>query len=596
MENKKNLRWEKYLNPLALVAIFTQLVSPASAAILFQDDTFQTFDSPSIRLDNDGAGAANTSIQFGNDSTGSENGVVQWNISTNKFSVDHTIDITGGLTTTGATSFASATQFRLRESSNPTTSAACTNTGELIVNTTSSRIEICTATGSAGAATWVVLPAADATTLDTLDSTQFLRSDTTDNYTSGTLTLDAGTTLDVNGAADYAGSTQFLIRSATSAPATCSEGELFYNSTSNVLFACTATNTWTAAGPVDFENVYAKDADQTLTTSAGNYTINAGAGTFAVTNTAGVIDFDSATFTLDTTSTFSVDGVGASNVTTASGNLTLSTTTSGNVLATAADDVSITAGDDVLFDDAQLSTAIQLTNTATAFNATLTAGGIIDNINSFALTTAGEGASNVGLEASSLTNVSPASNTVQAALAALDAKVGAGASNNVDLTFYPEFPDSVIFRDGSTNLGTLETTYDDTNDEHYYRWTTTQSSTQDIDIKFRFPLPPDFTDVNNFTFKFRTGSTTEADNDVEVSVYNATDETATAPTLCGADTTNGNTSWTTATITEATLETGCTGSTALSAGDIIEVDVKLLDNTGAEDFADIGIMALGYDN
>ncbi len=39
----------------------------------------------------------------------------------------------------------------------------------------------------------------DAVTLDGLDSTQFLRSDTSDNYTSGTLTFDAGTTLDING-------------------------------------------------------------------------------------------------------------------------------------------------------------------------------------------------------------------------------------------------------------------------------------------------------------------------------------------------------------------------------------------------------------
>jgi len=41
----------------------------------------------------------------------------------------------------------------------------------------------------------------DATTLDTIDSTSFLRSDTSDSFTSGTLTLDAGTTFDVNSTA-----------------------------------------------------------------------------------------------------------------------------------------------------------------------------------------------------------------------------------------------------------------------------------------------------------------------------------------------------------------------------------------------------------
>ena len=43
--------------------------------------------------------------------------------------------------------------------------------------------------------------------LDSLDSLQFLRSDTTDNFTSGTLTTDAGTTLDVNGNLAWGGAT-----------------------------------------------------------------------------------------------------------------------------------------------------------------------------------------------------------------------------------------------------------------------------------------------------------------------------------------------------------------------------------------------------
>jgi len=42
----------------------------------------------------------------------------------------------------------------------------------------------------------------DADTLDSLDSSQFLRSDTSDSFTSGTLTFDNGTTLTVNGVAN----------------------------------------------------------------------------------------------------------------------------------------------------------------------------------------------------------------------------------------------------------------------------------------------------------------------------------------------------------------------------------------------------------
>lgn len=53
---------------------------------------------------------------------------------------------------------------------------------------------ICNDTNAA-ANRWVEIGSSNADTLDTLDSTQFLRSDATDNYTSGTLTFDSGTTV-----------------------------------------------------------------------------------------------------------------------------------------------------------------------------------------------------------------------------------------------------------------------------------------------------------------------------------------------------------------------------------------------------------------
>ncbi len=54
---------------------------------------------------------------------------------------------------------------------------------------------ICNDTNPA-ASRWVTTSSGgDAGTLDGFDSTQFLRSDTTDNYTSGTLTFDSGTTV-----------------------------------------------------------------------------------------------------------------------------------------------------------------------------------------------------------------------------------------------------------------------------------------------------------------------------------------------------------------------------------------------------------------
>jgi hypothetical protein len=64
--------------------------------------------------------------------------------------------------------------------------------------------------------------------------------------------------------------------------------------------------------------------------------------------------------------------------------------------------------------------------------------------------------------------------------------------------------------------------------------------------------------------------------------------------LCGSDTTNGTAGvWATGTITAATLNAGCAG---LSAGDIIEIDVKLMDNSGGADYADVGYVSLAYNN
>lgn len=68
-----------------------------------------------------------------------------------------------------------------------------------------------------GAVTWAVVAGggADAATLDGLDSTQFLRSDTSDSYTSGTLTLDAGTTFDVNSTSVSIADTNITLDGAT---------------------------------------------------------------------------------------------------------------------------------------------------------------------------------------------------------------------------------------------------------------------------------------------------------------------------------------------------------------------------------------------
>lgn len=605
----------------AAVVMTLGLTGNAFARILFEDDTFFNVDSEGIIMDfNNDTGSLNQDItlQFGNDGT---DATIDYNGSTG----DIILSTPGGdfsfsddnLTTTGRIFFANTTEFHIREDSDPSANAACTTLDEVIIDTTDNELQICTATGIAGAATWVAIGAG---TLDGLDSTQFLRSDTSDSYTSGTLTFNAGTILDVNGGIDFSGATSFLLYQGAVNPATCSEGEMFYNTTDKTTYICTAADTWTGlstAGTPNFEAVYAADGDSTLTAS-GIFNIDA----------VGAIGIDS-----DAAVTIGGAGIG--------------------LTSDGAADITLTSADDIIFDDAQLVGIVQMTDTATDWNATFSSDGIIDNINSFTSTATGEGASNVGIEDASAwftgaeieaalneiealfgsttsstfnfteNNVLADNDAVYTALNKLDlkwgdlasttlgegaalvgindaggyftgtsvetalAELGASIGNNYeDLTFYPEYPDTVVYADGTANKGTLNSYYDATEETGYYSWTSNSGATQDIDLRFAFPMPTDFAATGDFTYRYRTGTVTEADNDVEVRLYNVTDATA-----CAADTTNVTAGvWATGTITAASINAGCT----VDAGDIVEVQIKLYDKNGAASYADIGWVNWDY--
>ena len=620
-----NPKWARRgVGTLALCLMLLGILAPlAQAAILFQDDTFMTVDSDNIMIDaNNSIPAGNKSIQFGNSAT---NGVLNWVQGTARFSLDHALDVTGGLTTdnvvdiggTGGLAGNSPASSRnmLRKNASPNTAvtgAACSALGEVIVNTTANRLEVCTTLGAAGTAVW----------------------------SAPTITLPQG----------------------SPNPITCSPGDLFYNTTTNTLNVCTGVNTWGIAGPQDFESVYAKDADKTLTTSGGNFTVATGAGNFGVTSTGstsiggntigltsvagttinaggtssfstssgnlglsstagnlnltgggagaaainlnssnpaggitgtwgtGGLNFSgpgSAVLNFNSTGAFNVAGTGASTVQTTSGDLSLKTNTSGNVALLATG-----VGKSITFADANVATPIKFSNTATALNGTFTAGdGILDALNEFTSTAVGAGASNVGTSGT-FTNFTPATNDVQAALAAIDTKIGAGAANVEDLTFEPEYPDTVIYKDTLTpnNMGTLTSDYDSVTPEHFYKWTTTQAALQNIDLRFRYVLPPDFASTGNFTMRYRTQDATNTNDKVDVTVYNVTDAAT-----CGSSLTNNGVAWTTATITTVALNAGCAG---LSAGDILEIRIKLysLKSGGTEHWAEVGKINHLYNN
>ena len=89
----------------------------------------------------------------------------------------------------------------------------------------------------------------DASTLDSLDSTVFLRSDTSDSYTSGTLTFADGTLLDLSGILHNDTGLQGLKlpqNTSLTAPST-GEGFIAYNTTDNQMYIYNGT-AWAATG------------------------------------------------------------------------------------------------------------------------------------------------------------------------------------------------------------------------------------------------------------------------------------------------------------------------------------------------------------
>lgn len=566
------------------------LAQTASAAILFQDDAFATIESDAIMIGSNDAGTKNTAVQFGADTTPANNGNILWNAVAGpnqySFSVDHKVNITGGLTSDNAVDIGgtlgltgdspASSRNMLRKNATPNTAitgAACSALGEVIVNTTTNRVEICTTIGAAGTAVW----------------------------SAPTTTIASGVTNPV---------------------VVCSLGDLFYNTATSLLEVCTAvTPVWSVVGPDTFETIYANDADKTLTTVNNPFTIDTGTGTFTVTsgttdltgsdasptaisltasNVAGGITGTWGTggmnfsgpggiLNFNATGAFNVSGTGSSIVQTDTGNLNLTTTTSG--------DVALNSAGDVTFKDQNLISPLKMNDSQTALSATYTGAGdlgMLDALNALTLTTAGQGASLVGFDNSTFTNIT--GSDVQAALASIDSKIGSSGANVDTLTFNPQYPNYVISRSGGTNQGTLIADFDSTNKKQYFDWTTNQTSLQNIDVKFRFPLPTDFVSTGDFTLAYRTGTATTTNNKVAVAVTDVTKANA----LCGSSLTNASANvWATATVAAATLDAGCTGGNALAAGDLLEVDVKFYDVsdvTAPGTFADASQAALAYNN
>jgi len=497
-----------------------------------------------------------------------------------------------GLTSTGTVNLSGTGAFRVREVAgitNPGT--ACTTVGELIMDTVDQVLYSCT---NAGTDAWQkVGTGSDAGTLDGIDSASFLRSDASDNYTSGTLTLDNGTTLTVNGVANIGdnGDTVAINSSDWDISSTgvmtgisgitndstfsTSGGAVNVNASSN--FA-TNINTGTSTGAVSVgggANTVAIDSsDWDITTTGAMTGIGAITMDGLLTGTAGAT-LSGAAVSVNNNSNF------ATNINT--GTSTGAVSVGGNANTVAIDS---SAWDITTAGAASGFTTIGASGNVTTSGGTFCVGSTCLNETNAA---GDNGATLVGTY-DEFDNSNSAN--VQDVLDDLDAKIGSNAPNVDELTFYPEYPDVVVYKDGSSNQGTLVSDYDSGNSRQYYGWTSTKTALNDIDLRFRYELPADFAATGDLTLQIKTLTTNAADNAVDLTINNETD-TATCATSTGNKSSVANT-WATVTVSAASINTGCTGGTALNSGDIIEVIIKNYAKSTGE--SDVGKIQLDYTN
>lgn len=547
-----------------------------------------------------------------------------------------------GLTSTGAINFSSASSFRIAQGAS--TPGTCTE-GEQFYNTSGNTLNLCTATD-----TWEILQTsggADANTLDGLDSLQFVRADTSDSYTSGTMTYDAGTTLDVDGVFDASGATRMAIDQGASNPGTCTEGDIFYNTTDDILRMCTATDTWsivrdggdaTTLDTVDSTQILRSDTSDSFT--SGTLTLDAGT-TLSVDGTLDIngavtfgdggddISIDSNDWDISSagvasgftglTTTGVVDFSGVSRMaldqstsnpgTCTEGDIHYNITDNGTYVCTATNTwTQLGAGTDADTLDTLDSTQFlrsdgsdNYTSGTLTFNAgtsfvtegVLDANGQVDlgdngdtvsiNSSDWDITTTGT-ITGVAIDAdgagNSITNIENA-----------DIKAGAAidfsklATRTKTLALSPEYAGGVFRADGSNNSGTFVTNYDGSNYHNYYDWTTSQPTLEDYDIIIRAQLPDDFVSwqANPITFEYRTQDGTTTNNKLDIVLV----DTAQATAGLTGNTALANASWTTYTSSD-----DISGGT-WTAGSWFTIKVTVYALNGGK-FADAGEIKLQY--
>lgn len=165
--------------------------------------------------------------------------------------------------------------------------------------------------------------------------------------------------------------------------------------------------------------------------------------------------------------------------------------------------------------------------------------------------------------------------------------VGNGSGNIISL--HPEYPNAVYFASGATTVGQLSNSYDASNKQNHYRWSSTKSAIQDYWVAVRARVPDNFSSwdpVKPIELRYRTGSGQVQGSYLTAKLF---DTAGSAVALTGGATL-ANTSWTTANIT------GPQGAGTWTPKSMFTLLLKLAASTTTSSwFADAGYINFNFE-
>lgn len=164
-----------------------------------------------------------------------------------------------------------------------------------------------------------------------------------------------------------------------------------------------------------------------------------------------------------------------------------------------------------------------------------------------------------------------------------------GVGSGGVLFMAPEYPHAVYFSSGAVSnyIGQMSYDYDETNQENFYRWTSTKGDLQEYWIAVRVRIPDNFSVWDSseaIQFLYRTTANDAANNFLTMRLY---DTAGAEVALTGGNDLYSDNAWTTATVTGP--ESGGTYTTS----EYITIAIKMVANSSGN--TDAGYINLNWE-